>query len=125
MTLPTLLPRKVTRRAVQPPGLPAGELAWSRDDALLVLAALEGTIVAILQIDAYVVPYGQPVVIPTGRRAIYVYLPGERAAEFARRSRQLAADFVRAGSPDELFALVFSGQDDAEEGHGTAWIKVG
>lgn len=125
MSLPTLLPRNLTRRAVQPPGLPPGDLAWSRDDALLVLDALEGSVVAIVQVDAYVVPFGQQEVIPTGRRAGYVYMLGERAADFARRSRQLAAEFIGAGTPDELFALRFSDQDDAESGYGTARIKVG
>ena len=125
MSVPTLLPRDVSRRAVQPPGLQAGDVAWSGDDALVVLAALEGSIVAILQVDAYVVPFGQQEVIPTGRRASYLHRLGERALDFAQRSRRAAAAFIDAGSRDELFVLLFSGQDEAEAGHGTARVKAG
>jgi hypothetical protein len=110
---------------VQPPGLPVGDLAWVKDDGLAVLRALEGTHVAVLQVDAYAVPYGRQEVIHTGRRAGYLYRLGERASEFAERSRQSATDFISAGASDELFVLLFSDQDDAEAGHGTAAVRAG
>jgi hypothetical protein len=110
---------------VQPPGLPAGDFAWPRDDALGVLKALEGSIIAVLQVDAYVIPYGQQAVIHTGRRAGFIYQRGERASEFAHRSRRSAAEFISAGSRDELFVMLCSGQDDAEAGHGTATVRTG
>lgn len=125
MSLPAALPQRLRQRAVQPNGLPPGDLAWSRNDALAVMAALEGTIVAVLQVDAYVVPYGHHDVIPTGRRASFLHLPGERALEFAQRSRQAVTEFVEAGTHDELFVLLFSGQDDADAGYGRARARAG
>lgn len=125
MSFTAALPERLRRRAVQPDGLPPGDLAWSRDDALAVLAALEGTIVAVLQVDAYVVPYGHRDVIPTGRRASYLHLPAERALEFAQRSRRSAAEFIEAGSNDELFVLLFFDQDDADAGYGRAKASAG
>lgn len=110
---------------MQPPGLPEGDVAWSTDDALTALAELEGTVIAVLHVDAYVVIFGHLEVTPTGRRASYTYEAGESAAQFALRSRQLARQFVRSGSSDELFVLVFSGQDDAEAGHGTFKVRAG
>jgi hypothetical protein len=110
---------------VQPPGLPEGDWAWSRDDALAVLGTLEGSIIAVFQVDVYVVPFGHHEVLHTGRRATYNYYVGERALEFANRSRHLAQEFIAGGSTDELFVLIFSGQDDAEAGHGTFEIKAG
>jgi hypothetical protein len=125
MSLPPGVPRHIRQRAVQPPGLPARDLAWSRDDALVVLTALEGSIIAVLQVDAYVVPYGQREVIHSGRRATYMYRVGEGASEFAERTRHAAGEFINAGAADELFVLLFSGQDDAEAGHGTATVRAG
>jgi hypothetical protein len=125
MSLPPYLPRRASQRAMQPPGLPPGDLAWARDDALALLTALEGTPIAVLQADAYVLPYGQQEVIHTGRRVSYFYQLGERASDFARRSRQSAAEFINAGASDELFVLIFSDQDDAEAGHGTAKVRAG
>jgi len=123
--LPATLPKDVRRRAVQPPGLPDGDFAWTLDDALAVLETLAGTVIAVLQVEAYVVLFGHQDVVPTGRRAIYAWNPGELAAHFAQRSRQAAEEFIRAGSRDEIFAIVFSGQDDAEAGHGTAKLRAG
>ena len=125
MSLPTELPDDVRRRAMQPPGLPVGEPAWSQEDALTVLTVLEGTIIAVLQVDVYVRPFGRQELIHTGRRVSYDYRVGEQAVEFAVRSRELAAEFIAAGSRDELFVLLFSGQDDAEAGYGTVDLKAG
>jgi hypothetical protein len=55
-------------------------------------------------------------VVPTGRRALYLYQPGERASEFAQRTRQSAVEFINEGSLEELFVLLFSDQDDADAG---------
>jgi hypothetical protein len=101
MSIPPGLPRHIDQRAVQPPGLPAGDFAWSIDEALAVLTVLEGSKIAVLQVDAYVVPYGQQEVIHTGRRIGFLYQLGERASDFARRSRLSAAEFINAGSRDE------------------------
>jgi len=122
--LPAELPKDVRRRAVQPPGLPEGDFAWSRDDALVVLETLEGSIIAVFEVNVYVVPFGHQDVIDTGRRVTYDYRVGELAVQFAQRSRQAARDFIDAGSSDELFVLFFSGQDDAEAGHGTAKVRA-
>jgi hypothetical protein len=73
----------------------------------------------------YVVPFGHQDVIPTGRRATYTYNKGELALQFAERSRQLAGEFVRAGTSDELFVLYFSDQDNVEAGHGTFKVRAG
>jgi hypothetical protein len=110
---------------MQPPGLPEGDSAWSRDDALVVIETLEGSIIAVLQVDVYVMPFGHQEVIHTGRCASYDYNMGELALQFAQRSRHLAQEFVSAGSGDELFVLLFSGQDDADAGHGTFKVRAG
>ncbi len=123
--LPVELPKDLARRAVQPPGLPDGEFAWFGHDALAVLAALEGSIVAVRHVEAYVVIFGHMEVTHAGRRATYTYEVGESAVHFAQRSRQLAHAFIDAGSSDELFVFVFSGQDDAEAGYGTFAVRAG
>jgi hypothetical protein len=125
MTLPVELSKSLRRRALQPPGLPEGNPAWSQDDARLVLEALEGSITAVFQVDAYVVPFGHHEVIHTGRRATYGYNVGELALHFAARSRRLAQEFIAVGSSDQLFVLLFSEQDDAEAGHGNFRIRAG
>jgi hypothetical protein len=125
MTVPADLPKNAKRRAVQPPGLPEGDDAWTQHDALGVLETLAGSIIAVIQVDVYVVPFGHREVIHTGRRASYSYNAGELAFEFAQRSRQLAEEFIKAGSSDELFVLVFSRQDDAEVGRGTFSVRAG
>jgi hypothetical protein len=125
VTLPAELPKKIRQLALHPAGLPDGDLAWSRDDGLAALAALAGSIVAVFQVDVYVVPFGHQDVIPTGRRATYTYNKGELALQFAERSRQLAGEFVRAGTSDELFVLYFSDQDNVEAGHGTFKVRAG
>ena len=125
MILPVALPKSLRLRALRPDGLSPGELAWSRNDAYDVLSALANSTIAVIGVDAYGVPFGQHLVIPTGRRAVYAYAPGELALDFARRSRQMAEVFIRAGSPDELFVLNFSGQDDAEAGHGVFKVQAG
>ena len=84
-----------------------------------------GSMVAVLQVDAYFIPFGQQEVMHTGRRAAYVYLLGERALEFAQRSRRAATEFIDAGAPDELFVLLFSDQDDADAGYGTRAVNAG
>lgn len=123
--LPDELPEKIARRAVQPPGLPKGQTAWSKPDAAAVLHALEGTIVAVVHVDAYVVIFGHLEVAPTGRRQSYGYEVGESAIQFAHRSRSLAQAFIKSGTDDELFVLAFSGQDDAEAGHGSFAVRAG
>lgn len=125
MSVPTGLPSSLSQRAVQLPGLPEDDVAWSKDDAHAVLTALDGWVVAVLQADAYFIPFGQQEVIHTGRRASYVYQLGERALEFALRSRHAAAEFIDAGAPEELFVLLFSDQDDADAGYGTVAVKAG
>jgi len=110
---------------VQPPGLPADDPAWAKDDALALLVALEGTIIAVVQVDAYVVPYGRQEVIHSGRRATYSHRLRERASDFAQRSRHSASEFISAGTSDELYVLFFSDQDDAEAAHGTAIVRAG
>ena len=123
MMLPSELPPEVSRRAVRPLGLPEGEWAWGKDDARLALTSLAGSIVAVFQVEVYVMPFGQPEVIHAGRSASYFYHLGELAAQFAERSRQMAGEFIETGSSDELFVLYFSGQDDAEASSGS--FKVG
>lgn len=120
MTLPLQLGADVRRRAVQPPGVPDGDWAWSQEDARLVLASLAGTIVAVFQVDVYAMPFGQREVIHTGRSVRYFYQPGELALRFAERSRQLAGELIAAGASDELFVLYFSDQDDAEAAFGSS-----
>jgi hypothetical protein len=123
--LPPELPGKLTSRAVQPPGIPDGWWAWCQGDARLALASLGGSIVAVCQVDAYVVPFGQIEAIHTGRRASYFYQPGELALRFAERTRQLADGFVAAGERDELFVLHFSTQDEADAAYGPTRIAAG
>ena len=120
MILPSELPSDVRRRVVQPPGLPDGDLGWSRDDALAVLESLEGSIVAVLQVDIYAMPFGQHEVIHTGRQATFIHHVGELAIDFAVRSRHQAAELIAASTADELFVLYFSGQDDAASAYGSS-----
>ena len=123
--LPPELPRRIRQLAVQPPGLPEGDWAWSLDSGVAALQALVGTAVAVFEVEAYVVPFGRVEAIPTGRRRTFGYDKGELALQFAERSRRLASEFMTAGSPDELFVFCFSGQDDAESGHGTFKVRAG
>jgi hypothetical protein len=119
MTLPPEIPAAVKRHAVQPPGVPDDTWAWSRDAAQAALASLEGSIVAVLEVEVYLMPWGHLQAVHTGRRATYFYRSGELALEFAERTRQEANGFVGAGARDELFVLHFSDQDDAESAHGS------
>lgn len=125
MTLPPELPRRIRQLAIQPAGLPEGDWAWVRDSALAALQALTGTAIAVFQVESYVMPFGQPEALPTGRRRTWGYDRGELALQFAERSRQQAAEFINAGAADELFVLWFSGQDDAESAHGQYKVRAG
>lgn len=125
MDLPTELPTDVRGQALRPQGIPDGEWAWSRDDARAALASLAGSLVAVIEVEVYVIPTGQHQVIHTGRGATYFYRAGELALQFAERTRQEADQFVDAGSRDELFVLHFSDQDDAESAHGSLQSGTG
>jgi hypothetical protein len=123
--LPSELTADVKRRAVQPLGLPEGDWGWSRSDGRVALDSLAGSIVAVFQVDVYAMPFGHREVIPTGRRASYLYHPAELALHFAERSRQMAGQFIDAGSSDELFVLYFTGQDDGEAAYGSSNARTG
>lgn len=125
MELPTELPTDVRGQALRPQGIPEGEWAWSQDDARAALASLAGSLVAVMEVEVYVVPTGQRHVVHTGRRATYFYRAGELALQFAERTRQEAGQFADAGSRDELFVLHFSDQDDAESAHGSLQSDTG
>ena len=125
MTLPQEIPTAVKEHAVHPPGVPEEAWAWSREGAQEALASLDGSIVAVMEIEVYLMPWGQRQAIPTGRRATYFYRSGELAHEFAKRTRKEANDFVGAGGRDELFVLHFSGQDDAESAQGNVRSGAG
>lgn len=125
MELPTELPTDVRGQALCAPGIPEGEWAWSRHDARAALTSLAGSLVAVIEVEVYVMPYGQREVVHTGRRATYFYRAGELALQFAERTRKEADEFVGAGSRDELFVLHFSDQDEAESAHGSLQSGTG
>ncbi len=123
MTLPPEIPVAIQRRAVQLPGMDDDDWAWGQADAREALASLTGTIVAVFDVDVYVVPHGQDAAVHTGRRASYFYRTGEQALQFAERSRHDADRFIADSSRGELFVLEFSGQDEAEPAYGE--VKTG
>lgn len=75
------IPRRLRKRAVALPDLDDDEAAWSRDDALEVIDALRGTMVAVSGVQVFFP-------VPGG------YAPGVRSWQAHRVRGELESDFV-------------------------------
>lgn len=107
MTLPDRIPKRLRERAIVLPQLAEGEGAWSREDALAVLASLEGSLVSVSEVVVFDrAPWGFE---PTGEGLSIDRRPNEGDADYASRSRDAAAEFVRGreSGSEALFALTF------------------
>lgn len=114
MKLPERIPKRLRNMAVSFPGFGEGEGAWSRDDAIEVLESLKGTVVAVAGVAVFDhTTWGyapSDVGLSIDRRT------NESDADYARRSRQAAADFIRTADDswgDRLYALAFPLWKDA------------
>ncbi len=102
-------------RTLEVPDLAGDEGAWTRHDALAVLASLGGTTVAV---EAVTVCELAPVVHRPAVPAWAVRrVRSEASADYARRSRAGAARFIESYTPvaaeEVAFVLQFSMQDEA------------
>ena len=90
------------------PELEDGEGAWSRADAMELIAALKGSPVVVSRVVVFnQAPWGY---VPSELALSTDRLPNEPEVDYAARSRTVAADFVRNWQGDEsntLFALTF------------------
>ena len=112
--LPERIPKRLRESALFLPEFGDGEGAWSRHDALAVIESLKGSTVAVSDVVLFErVPWGfapSESVLSIGR------LPKEADADYAKRSRQGAAAFIRgceSVKDDALFGLTFPMWKDA------------
>ena len=108
-----ILPETLLLRAKSLESLVLQENAWTKNDALELLAQLEGTDVAVLGGDVYSVSSGR--LEPSYESWFCERRPREGLFAYAERSQQKAKAFLRA-FPDlseALFALVLSQDETA------------
>jgi len=120
--IPAEIPEPLRSAALDPPEAGELEAAWTPDDALAVLDALEGTFVAVVRGQAYQrAPLGAKMresgdaLIPIDGSWELPPMQGETESSRARRSRAEAAVFVRAQRylGVDFVSLEFSYQDEA------------
>jgi len=108
MKLPEWIPKSLRESALFLSELGDGEAAWSRSDALAVIESLKGTLVPISDVVLFEkVPWGYA---PTESALSIERFPNEADADFAKRSRESAAEFIQSctvESEDALFGLTF------------------
>ena len=107
-SLPERIPRSLRESAVFLPEFGEGEGAWPKYEAEAVLESLKGSIVAVSDVVVFeLVPWGYA---PSDAAVSIQPLPAEPDADFAKRSRESAAEFIRSCTPasnDALFGLTF------------------
>lgn len=117
MRLPDEIPRELRQNALILPGLLDGQGAWSREDALEVVASLEGTMVAVSEVTPFHrVTWGTEVHWSMSDTVWSVHRQrSESEIDYARRSRREAVAFLGdyEECADELFALTFPMWKDA------------
>jgi hypothetical protein len=114
MELPDSIPRKLRDAAIDLPEFEEGEGAWLKSDALSVIESLKGTTVAISDVVVFEkMPWG---FAPGEHSWSCDRLPKEPDPDYAVRSRDTAAEYIRdcRQVPDDaLFALTFPVWKDA------------
>ena len=118
MRLPDEIPRELRQNALLLPGLLDGQAAWSREEALEVIASLEGTMVAVSEVTPYHrVAWGTEMHWSMSDTVWSVHRQrSESEIDYAWRSRQEAAAFLEDyedGADAPLFALTFPMWKDA------------
>ena len=106
--LPRRIPRRLRHEAIHLDGFDPSEAAWSKEDALEVVASLQNTNVVIAEVTVVVrTPLNEFVAdgswVPEPSR-------GELGTEYAARTQRGAADFIAkhdAAGVDAVFALRF------------------
>ncbi|HMG34878.1 MAG TPA: Imm40 family immunity protein [Blastocatellia bacterium] len=88
-------------------------LAWEKATAIRVLSSLNGTKVAVAEVDVYVIePWG-----PTETEESWISFrqPGQTATDYAETSRRWATQFIseHKGGDETLYLLWFDDQRDA------------
>lgn len=102
------IPEELASRARSLETLGLHEVAWTKKDALEVLAQLAGRTVAVLGGDVYFVSSGRPK--PAYENWSCERRPGEALGAYAERSQREAVVFLHTypDSTDTLFVLVLS-----------------
>ena len=118
MRLPEDIPRKLRQNALLLPGLLDGQGAWCREEALEVIASLEGTTIAVSEVTPFHrVAWGAEVHWSMSDTVWSVHRQrSESEIDYARRSRGEAVAFLgdyEDGSDELLFALTFPMWKDA------------
>ena len=114
MKLPERIPRRLRDAALSLPEMQENEGAWPRERALEVIDSLAGTTVPVSDVVVFSpVPWGYA---PADTSLTIDRITYEPDADYALRSRSMAAEFIRSfeGAVEEaLFALTFPVWKDA------------
>ena len=112
--LPERIPRTLRESALFLPEFGDGEGAWTKVDAMAVIESLKGSTVVVSEVVLFErVSWGYA---PSESALSTDRLPNEAEADYARRSRERATDFIRSCAvvnDDALFALTFPMWKDA------------
>ena len=115
MTLPGRIPKPLRDSALFLAEFGDGEAAWSRTDALAVIESLRGSTVVISEVVLF-----EPVpwlgLVESECALSIDRLPNEAEADYAKRSRDGAAELIRGCatvSDDAVFKLTFPLWKDA------------
>jgi hypothetical protein len=115
LDLPSEIPEALRSVGVSLERLGLDGIAWSRDDALQVIASLDGTIIAVTEGEVFTSErWG---LLPAGEAWSCDRIRNESTFDYAARSQERAASFIEEyqheGPADVFFALQFSDQDEA------------
>jgi len=113
MEIQQQVPEALSSRATSLESLGLQEVAWTKSDALELLAQLEGSAVAVLGGDVYSMSSGR--LKPANENWSCERRSREGLQAYAERSQQVAVAFLRAypDLPEALFALVLSQDETA------------
>ena len=103
-----MIPKAMASRARSLAALGLDDVAWSREDAIELLAQFSGEPVAVLGGDVYIESAGH--LKPAYENWYCERRPGETLQTYSQRSQQQALTFLRSyrDSPEVLFALVLN-----------------
>ena len=114
MKLPERIPKALRESALFLAEFADGEGAWSKGGATAVVDSLKGSTVAVSDVVLFErVSWGYA---PSESAVSIERLPNEADADYAKRSRARAAEFIRTcvpASADALFGLTFPMWKDA------------
>jgi hypothetical protein len=112
--LPDRIPKRLRDQALFFPEFDDGEGAWFKTDAMAVIESLKGTAVPVSDVEILnMAPWGY---VSSDPALTVNRFPDEADADYARRSRALALDFIRVSEIVDdrtLFALTFPLWKDA------------